>query len=142
MDEKLSVLKRYFGYSSFRGGQEKIIDSILSGRDVMAVMPTGSGKSVCYQIPAIMLPGITLVVSPLISLMKDQVGTLNQRGVRAAYLNSSLTPGQYSLALRRASEGAYKIIYVAPERLVTESFLSFAMRAGGRRGALCVAVGA
>ncbi|MCI6841488.1 MAG: DNA helicase RecQ [Clostridiales bacterium] len=129
MDEKLSVLKRYFGYSSFRGGQEKIIDSILSGRDVMAVMPTGSGKSVCYQIPAIMLPGITLVVSPLISLMKDQVGTLNQRGVRAAYLNSSLTPGQYSLALRRASEGAYKIIYVAPERLATESFLSFAMRA-------------
>ncbi len=108
MDEKLSVLKRYFGYSSFRGGQEKIIDSILSGRDVMAVMPTGSGKSVCYQIPAIMLPGITLVVSPLISLMKDQVGTLNQRGVRAAYLNSSLTPGQVFARAEKGVRGAIR----------------------------------
>lgn len=129
MTEKSAILKQYFGYTSYRAGQEEIIDSILAGRDVLAVMPTGAGKSVCYQIPAVMLGGITLVVSPLISLMKDQVGTLNQRGIRAAYLNSSLTPGQYSLALSRAAAGAYKIIYVAPERLLTENFLRFASHA-------------
>ena len=123
---KHEALKTYFGYDSFRGGQEKVIDALLSGRDALAIMPTGAGKSVCYQIPALLLPGITLVISPLISLMRDQVTTLVQMGVPAAYLNSSLTFRQYLLALDRAKEGRYKIIYVAPERLETEAFLDFA----------------
>lgn len=121
----LSTLKKYYGYDSFRNGQKDIIDSILQGKDIMAVMPTGAGKSICYQIPAILLPGITLVISPLISLMLDQVTSLNSNGIRAAYLNSTLTPRQMSLAIQRACEGTYKIIYVAPERLETESFKSF-----------------
>ena len=123
MADMYSVLKNYYGYSSFREGQEQIINNILSGRDVLAVMPTGAGKSICYQIPAIMLPGITLVISPLISLMKDQVGALNQNGIRAAYLNSSLTPKQYVMALANIRQGVYKVIYVAPERLLTDGFL-------------------
>ena len=123
------ALKEYFGYDSFRPGQERIISTILSGRDVLAVMPTGSGKSICYQLPALMADGITLVVSPLISLMQDQVMALCQSGVRAAYLNSSLTPAQQSLALRRARQGAYQIIYVAPERLSLPSFREFACSA-------------
>ena len=125
--EKYEVLKRYFGYDSFREGQEILIDGILDGRDVLGIMPTGSGKSLCYQVPALILPGITLVVSPLISLMKDQVTALNQAGVHAAYLNSSLTTAQYYKALGYAREGRYPIIYVAPERLMTEAFLDFAM---------------
>ena len=104
-----------------------LIDGILDGRDVLGIMPTGSGKSLCYQVPALILPGITLVVSPLISLMKDQVTALNQAGVHAAYLNSSLTTAQYYKALGYAREGRYPIIYVAPERLMTEAFLDFAM---------------
>ena len=111
---KQDVLKQYFGYDTFRGGQEEIIDALLAGRDVLAVMPTGAGKSVCYQVPALLLPGITLVVSPLVSLMRDQVTQLVQMGVPAAYLNSSLTYRQYLLALDRAREVRYKIIYVAP----------------------------
>ena len=122
---KQDVLKQYFGYDTFRGGQEEIIDALLAGRDVLAVMPTGAGKSVCYQVPALLLPGITLVVSPLVSLMRDQVTQLVQMGVPAAYLNRSLTYRQYLLALDRAREGRYKIIYVAPERLDTEGFQSF-----------------
>ena len=125
--EKYEVLKRYFGYDSFREGQEILIDGILDGRDVLGIMPTGSGKSLCYQVPALIPPGITLVVSPLISLMKDQVTALNQAGVHAAYLNSSLTTAQYYKALGYAREGRYPIIYVAPERLMTEAFLDFAM---------------
>ncbi|MEG2213085.1 MAG: ATP-dependent DNA helicase RecQ, partial [Clostridiales bacterium] len=105
--------------------QEQLIDAILSGRDVLGVMPTGAGKSICYQLPALMLPGITLVISPLISLMKDQVGALVQAGVPAAYLNSSLTPWQQGEMLRRAGLQRYKIIYVAPERLLTADFLRF-----------------
>ncbi|MBQ8509760.1 MAG: DNA helicase RecQ [Clostridia bacterium] len=124
--DKLRALKQYYGYDSFRPGQEPIIDSILASRDVLAVMPTGAGKSICYQIPAVLLPGITLVISPLISLMKDQVSALNQNGIRAAYLNSSLTPRQYGMALTNARNGVYKIIYVAPERLMTDGFLEFA----------------
>jgi len=120
------VLSEVFGYDSFRPGQESIIAATLSGRDVMAVMPTGAGKSLCYQIPALTLPGVTLVVSPLISLMRDQVTALIHNGVRAAYLNSSLTSRQYQLALENAWKGTYRIIYVAPERLLTESFLRFA----------------
>lgn len=123
---KYEILKTYFGYDSFRGAQEALIDHILSGRDVLGIMPTGAGKSLCYQVPALMLDGITLVVSPLISLMKDQVGSLNQAGIHAAYLNSSLTPGQYRKALAFARQGRYPIIYVAPERLSTPEFLDFA----------------
>ena len=121
------ILKHYFGYDTFRDGQEKLIGAILEGRDVLGIMPTGAGKSLCYQIPALMMGGITLVVSPLISLMKDQVSNLNQAGILAAYLNSSLTPGQYRKVLELARTGRYPIIYVAPERLVTEDFLRFAL---------------
>ena len=126
MTSKEELLKQYFGHSAFRPGQEALIDALLDGRDVLGVMPTGAGKSVCYQIPALMLPGITLVISPLISLMKDQVAALRQAGVAAAYINSSLSYAQYLEVLRRAKGGAYKIIYVAPERLSTEGFLAFA----------------
>ena len=122
MERKLEILSRYFGYRSFRRGQEEIADALTGGRDALCVMPTGAGKSVCYQVPALMLPGITLVISPLISLMKDQVEALGQNGVRAAFLNSSLTPVQFGQALHNMENGAYKIVYVAPERLSTESF--------------------
>ncbi|RKJ46300.1 DNA helicase RecQ [bacterium 1XD42-8] len=123
--KKEQVLKQYFGYDSFREGQAKLIDSALEGRDVLGIMPTGAGKSLCFQVPALMMEGITLVISPLISLMKDQVGALNQAGIHAAFLNSSLTVNQYYKALSLASKNQYKIIYVAPERLMTEEFLSF-----------------
>ena len=123
---KLDVLRQYFGHDRFRIAQEALIDALLSGRDVMGVMPTGAGKSVCYQIPAMMMYGVTLVVSPLISLMKDQVAALRSKGLPAAYINSSLTISQYREVLRRAASGRYKIIYVAPERLDTEEFLRFA----------------
>jgi len=102
---KFEVLRKYFGYPDFREGQEVLIDSILSGQDVLGIMPTGAGKSLCYQVPALLLDGITLVVSPLISLMKDQVETLNEAGVHAAYFNSSLTAGQYKKALQFGREG-------------------------------------
>lgn len=120
---KQEVLKRYFGYDEFRPGQELLVDGILQGRDTFGIMPTGAGKSLCYQIPGLLLPGITLVISPLISLMKDQVAALNQAGVHAAYLNSSLSAGQFQTALRNLVRGQYKIVYVAPERLLTEQFL-------------------
>ncbi len=126
--EKLSVLKDYFGYTSFRAGQEELIDSILSGRDTLGIMPTGAGKSICYQLPALIFDGITLVVSPLISLMKDQVNSLTQAGISAAYLNSSLSYGQYTKALQNAANYKYKIIYIAPERLLTEEFIYFAQQ--------------
>ena len=122
------VLKRYFGYDGFRNGQEDLIGAILSGRDVLGIMPTGAGKSICYQIPALLLPGITVVISPLISLMKDQVRALNEAGIHAAYINSSLTEGQIYKAMEYAVQGRYKIIYVAPERLLTPLFLDFAQR--------------
>lgn len=125
--EPIDILKQYFGYDTFREGQRPLIDSVLKGRDVLGIMPTGAGKSMCFQVPALMMEGITLVISPLISLMKDQVGALNQAGVHAAFLNSSLTMGQYVKALRLAKEGRYKIIYVAPERLETEGFLEFTL---------------
>lgn len=121
------ILKKYFGYDSFREAQETLIGSILSGKDTVGIMPTGAGKSLCFQIPALMMDGITLVISPLISLMKDQVGSLNQAGIHAAYLNSSLTMNQYYKALEFARQGRYPIIYVAPERLMTEEFLDFAL---------------
>lgn len=126
--DKYEVLKKYFGYDEFRTGQEELIDAVLEGRDVLGIMPTGAGKSICYQVPALILDGITLVISPLISLMMDQVKALNEAGIHAAYINSSLTEGQISRALALASQGRYKIVYVAPERLETDSFLSFASR--------------
>lgn len=120
------ALKVLFGYDSFRPGQKEVIESILSGRDVFAVMPTGAGKSVCYQIPAMLLPGITLVISPLISLMQDQVKALNEAGVSAAFINSALSENAYFETIRKAQQGFYKIMYVAPERLVTDGFLELA----------------
>lgn len=125
--DKYQLLKQYFGYDNFREGQETLIDSILSGRDTLGIMPTGAGKSLCFQIPALMLEGITLVISPLISLMKDQVKALNEAGIHAAFLNSSLTASQYRKALDYAAQGRYPIIYVAPERLAAEEFLQFAL---------------
>lgn len=123
MTDKSELLHRYFGHREFREGQERIIDCLLSRRDALCIMPTGAGKSMCYQIPALMLPGVTLVISPLISLMKDQVGALIQSGVPAAYINASLTPGQIAKALSRMAEGRYKIVYAAPERLETPDFI-------------------
>lgn len=124
---KEEVLQSVFGYSSFREGQETIINSILKGRDTLAIMPTGAGKSMCFQVPALLMPGITLVISPLVSLMKDQVRSLNEAGIHAAYLNSTLSYNQYQKALSLAGEYRYKIIYVAPERLLNEEFLKFAL---------------
>lgn len=124
-DSKYTILKQYFGYETFREGQEFLIDTILSGQDVVGVMPTGAGKSICFQVPALLLDGITLVVSPLISLMKDQVGALTQSGVPAAFINSSLSSGEYREVLSDIRAGVYKILYIAPERLLAEGFLNF-----------------
>ena len=129
MTEKRSytdILQQYFGYSEFRSGQSQVIEHILAGQDVLCVMPTGAGKSICYQVPALAMDGITLVISPLISLMQDQVMALVQLGIRAAYLNSTLTLAQYQEVLRRAKAGRYPIMYVAPERLMSDSFIQFA----------------
>lgn len=120
--DKYIILRRYFGFSGFREGQEEIVDSILNGRDCLCVMPTGAGKSLCYQVPALKLSGTTIVISPLISLMRWQVGALLEIGVSAAYINSSLESEEYFDILRRAVSGELKIIYVAPERLETEGF--------------------
>lgn len=123
MKNALTLLKDVFGYDRFRGGQEKIITEILGGRDCLGIMPTGAGKSICYQIPALLFEGTTVVVSPLISLMKDQVDTLNQIRIPAAFLNSSLHTTDYLQTLENAALGMYKILYVAPERLQSDSFL-------------------
>ena len=128
-EEKYEVLKKYFGYDNYRTGQEFLIDAVLDGRDVLGIMPTGAGKSICYQIPAVMLPGITIVISPLISLMTDQVQSLNQNGIRAAYVNSSLNEVQIAKVLSLAAQGEYRIIYAAPERLETPAFRQFASEA-------------
>jgi ATP-dependent DNA helicase RecQ len=125
-NEPLAVLKQFFGYDSFRYGQEALIGDILGGRDVLGIMPTGAGKSICFQVPALMMDGVIIVVSPLISLMKDQVNALNQTGVAAAFINSSLTQNQIDKALRNAANGAYRLVYVAPERLLSFDFLGFA----------------
>ena len=120
------ALKAVFGYDSFRQGQELVINAVLDGRDILAVMPTGAGKSLCYQVPAMLLSGITLVISPLISLMQDQVKALNEAGVDAAFINSSLSEKEMHDAFKNASKGQYKIIYVAPERLMSEGFVRLA----------------
>lgn len=123
------ALRAFFGYESFRPGQKDVIEALLSGRDALAVMPTGAGKSLCYQIPGVVVGGLTLVISPLVSLMGDQVRALAEAGVSGSYLNSTLTPGQQATVLRRALEGAYRIMYVAPERLTDARFLAFAHEA-------------
>ena len=122
--DKSAILRQYFGHSSFRGGQEELIDAILAGRDVLGIMPTGGGKSVCYQVPALMLPGLSLVISPLISLMKDQVAALETAGIPAAFVNSSMTSGEFQVVCAGIRAGKYRLLYVAPERLDNEGFLS------------------
>lgn len=124
----LGALKRYFGYDSFRPGQSGLVDAILAGRDVLGVMPTGTGKSVCYQIPATLLPGVTIVISPLISLMRDQVDALNDAGIPAAYVNTTQGGDEQAMVLAQAAQGDIKLLYVAPERLETERFRNFATR--------------
>ena len=126
---KHEVLKKYFGHSEFRPAQEQVIDALLSGRDVMGIMPTGAGKSVCFQIPALLMPGATIVISPLISLMKDQVAGLRDGNIPAAYINSSLSAEEYDEVVSRVCSGYYKIVYVAPERLESGDFLEFAVQA-------------
>ena len=121
---KREVLRQYFGHSNFRPGQEALIDGILAGRDALGIMPTGGGKSLCYQVPALLLPGLTLVVSPLISLMKDQVAALNGVGIPAAFLNSALDAQAFQAVCREIRQGMHKLIYVAPERLLQEGFLA------------------
>ncbi len=113
--DKLELLRQRFGYDAFRPGQQPLIDALLQGRDVLGVMPTGAGKSICYQLPALLLPGLTIVISPLISLMKDQVAALTQLGIPSAFLNSTLDAQSYCDVLRGARRGAYKLLYVAPE---------------------------
>ncbi len=122
LEEAKVLLKKYYGYDSFREGQEKVISSILAGKDTFAIMPTGAGKSICYQIPALLMKGITIVISPLISLMKDQVDALEDIGVRATYINSSLDQFEVQERILMALSGHVKLLYIAPERLETESF--------------------
>ncbi|MFQ9975559.1 MAG: DEAD/DEAH box helicase [Butyricicoccus sp.] len=122
------ILKQYFGYDSFRPGQDELVRAILSGRDTLGIMPTGAGKSICYQVPAMLFPGLTLVISPLISLMKDQVGALVEAGVPAACINSAMSAEEFRDALYFAGRGQYKLLCVAPERLTAPSFLEFAKR--------------
>lgn len=119
----LEILQKYYGYSSFRPGQEELINHILAGKDVLGIMPTGGGKSICYQVPALLMEGITIVISPLISLMKDQVDTLKEYGIAAELINSSLTAKEFREVIDNAREGQYKLLYVAPERLETSSFI-------------------
>ena len=124
----LEALNRYFGYDSFRPGQSGIVSAILTGRDVLGIMPTGAGKSICYQIPAAILPGVAIVISPLISLMRDQVDALNDVGLPAAFINTTQTPDEQDLVFAQALSGQIKLLYVAPERLETERFRNFAVR--------------
>ena len=124
MNEAQTLLKKHFGYENFRPGQEKIISHILNGEDSLGIMPTGAGKSICYQIPALIFPGVTIVISPLISLMKDQVDALNDVGIPATYINSTLTNSEYVQTIENIIHNVYKIIYVAPERLNSETFIN------------------
>ncbi len=126
IEKAYEILKTYFGYSEFRYGQKELITNLINGTDCVGIMPTGAGKSICYQIPAILMDGITLVISPLISLMKDQVHALLEAGIPAAYINSSLTPAQQYKVIRNAKQYKYKLIYVAPERLELDFFQEFA----------------
>lgn len=129
LSQARQALKQHFGYEAFRPGQEGVVEAVLAGRDALAVMPTGAGKSVCYQVPGVVMDGLAIVVSPLVSLMGDQVRALLDAGIRGAFLNSTLTPGQQSTVLHRALEGRYDIMYVAPERLADPRFVEFAQTA-------------
>lgn len=122
------ALRTYFGYDAFRPGQEGIVNAIIQGRDALGVMPTGAGKSICYQIPATLLPGMTIVISPLISLMRDQVDALNDVGISAAFINTTQSPDEQDLVFAQALSGRIRLLYVAPERLETERFRTFASR--------------
>ncbi|MDZ4907374.1 DEAD/DEAH box helicase, partial [Clostridium perfringens] len=122
MNKAIEVLEKYFGYNSFREGQSEIISNILRGRDSFCIMPTGGGKSICYQIPALILNGITLVISPLISLMKDQVDSINDIGIKAEYINSTQSLDEINEILKRCYDGEVKLLYIAPERLESEYF--------------------
>ncbi len=124
--DKYQALRRYFGHGAFREGQEALVDALLAGRDALGIMPTGGGKSLCYQVPALLLPGVTLVISPLISLMKDQVMALEKAGVPAAFLNSSLSAAERRAVYDGLRQGAYRLLYVAPERLEAENFSALA----------------
>ena len=124
MNNAQTLLKKYFGYENFRPGQDELINHILNEEDCLGIMPTGAGKSICYQIPAMILPGITIVISPLISLMKDQVDGLNEIGIPSTYINSTLTESEYSQTIENILYNVYKIIYVAPERLNSDSFIN------------------
>jgi ATP-dependent DNA helicase RecQ len=124
LQKPLELLKKYYGYQSFREGQEAVIENILSRKDVLAIMPTGGGKSLCYQIPALMMEGTVIVISPLISLMKDQVDTLQQVGIPSAFINSSLSWGKLNEIVYEAQHSKYKLLYVAPERLESEDFIN------------------
>lgn len=126
--DKYTALKKYFGYTSFRNGQEEIIDTILSGRDILAVMPTGAGKSICFQVPALVSEGTAIVISPLISLMKDQISALRENGISAATINSSLDRNQLDRTYKAAAEGKFKLLYVSPERLNTGEFSALAQK--------------
>src|SRR5437899_12203647 len=121
--ELSEALKEHFGYDTFRKGQEAIVRSVLSGRPTIAILPTGGGKSLCYQLPALLLEGTTVVVSPLIALMKDQVDALERRGISATLINSTLTPGEQQERIRALARGEYKLVYIAPERFRSRSFL-------------------
>lgn len=122
------ALRTYFGYDAFRPGQEGIVNAIIQGHDALGVMPTGAGKSICYQIPATLLPGMTIVISPLISLMRDQVDALNDVGIPAAFINTTQSPDEQDLVFAQALSGRIRLLYVAPERLETERFRTFASR--------------
>ena len=122
IEKALNILTTYFGYPSFRTGQEQVIRGVMQGQDTLCVMPTGGGKSVCYQVPALVMEGTVLVISPLISLMKDQVDALHQVGIPAAYINSSLSSEEYFGTMELAMEGKYRLLYVAPERLDSPAF--------------------
>ncbi|MDF7663605.1 RecQ family ATP-dependent DNA helicase [Bifidobacterium sp. ESL0763] len=126
--DALAALKQYFGYDSFRAGQQDLVDAILAGHDVLGVMPTGAGKSICYQVPATMLPGLTIVISPLISLMRDQVDALNDTGIAAAFVNTTQSADEQGMVLAQAARGDVRMLYVAPERLETSRFRTFASR--------------
>lgn len=128
MEQALSALKQYFGYDAFRPGQASLVQSILEGRDCLGVMPTGAGKSICYQIPAIVSKGLTVVISPLVSLMRDQVDSLEEAGIHAGFVNSTQSADEQALTLAQARQGEYKLLYVAPERLETPRFVTFAQQ--------------
>ena len=129
MQDAYNVLKTYFGYDSFRTGQESLIRAVLSGRDALGIMPTGAGKSLCYQIPALIFPGLTLVVTPLISLMEDQTGSLRGRRIPARFINSAMPRSEREEVLTLAAKGALRLLYVSPERLASPRFLSYAENA-------------